>query len=301
MRYVFTTLLVLAGIAGSAVAQYPGDCPNGQCPNVRLEWRLIPKAPEQRALFRGGIQLGAFSFQTKVYRPLLSNGSWGNPAKPPVAPPEAPKKAEAAPIGEKVAQAPTPVSMPAEEVAQEPDNYGINLSAMQTRLCTPYCLNGKSCSRDDVCNALAKGEDFPDDSGKLRATAIGSAEFRNAVRNDLKSTGLLSTVNFTDYAPDSPMVACGFLTDDQFYVQNSADEVLHRERGNPSGSSQAIRKVNPNYEPKKDPNVNAPAVAIDPLEYVKTVYGLLPPWGWICVGLGGYYLYNRNKKATVAK
>jgi hypothetical protein len=67
---------------------------------IANEWRAVPDAREQVALFRDGKQLGNYSFAGRYYRPYFAKtDSWGDKTKPPIAPPDKPIAAPSAPPG----------------------------------------------------------------------------------------------------------------------------------------------------------------------------------------------------------
>lgn len=281
---MFTALLL-----SLAIAQPP--CPNGQCQRpapaavvaLQYEWRVIPGAPEQRALYQGSIQLGSFSFQSRTYRPLLRGGSWGKISTPPTRPP-----AEAVP--------PAPVT----QAPVEPLNFGINLKAFdESSECNPICKNGSPCSFDEGLQALYAGPDFPNDSDKLHVTSIGSPEHNDTVKRSLVEAGLLAKVSYQAYPPNSPMIQCGFPAQgDHVVLQDKDNFALHMQEG-AANVVGAVRKARPDFDPKKVPDLNVPPVipGIDFPEYVESVYHMLPPIGWLGVGLLLYFLYNRYQKA----
>jgi hypothetical protein len=117
-----------------------------------------------------------------------------------------------------------------------------------------YTLNGREVGAGEV----------PKDSKRLRLTIIGSETERKKVTDDLNQNPLLMpfTMNLLvrDYAPEHWHVArSGFVTTGHpsIYLQAPDGKVLHRTDSYPGPAplAEAIRKVDPNYDPKKDPDL----------------------------------------------
>lgn len=301
------TLLVFTLLTAGAVTQLPYDpaCPNGICPQrapaavatLRLEWKLIPDTKgEQYALYRGPKQIGAWDSDGDTYRPLTASGDWDVSCKPPIASP-IPAKVKPAPV--------VPVrgfvGPPAEANPDETLNFGLDLVKMREPRCYPICKSGVPCTYEAGMQALvdAAAKDFPDDSAKLHVTAGGSEKHRADVREKLKQAGELQRVNYQAYANNSPMLACGFPTEgDWVMVQNSANEALHLQAG-ADGVVEAVRKIDPNLDLKKVPNVNTPALPVDALSYLQSVRAMFPDYVWLGAGIVAFVLYRKYQKAKV--
>lgn len=243
-----------------------------------LKWSEIPldsvKYPKyaggQYALFAGTKQIGAWNAETGAFRYLNPDGNFSNIVK-------------------------CPIATPGIESRLKSDNtvanYGIDTEQMKRKPASPCTMNGRPVSFEDAINAVK----FPDDSGKLRVTAVGSPQDTEAVKQQLVAAGLGDKVLFQEYLPtDEVPKRSGFQPG--VTMQNPTGPVAHRQEGY-GNVAEAVRKVRPDYDPKKDPNVTAPTLLTDPLEYAKA----LPWYVWAIVVAVGYKLYTDKQKVNGAK
>lgn len=141
-------------------------------------------------------------------------------------------------------------------------NFGVNESKLGEG--PAYILNGRKSTRDEVIDRLMGEGKIPDDSQLPRITIIGSEADRKKVRDDLKSHPALAPFRgkfvTKDYAPDAWEVSCGFFAGGapSIYVQTPGGKNLHRQddyRDGAEGLAMALRKVDPSYQPAKDPDL----------------------------------------------
>lgn len=146
-----------------------------------------------------------------------------------------------------------------------------------------YQLNGKPISPKAAKRLLQPqaeaGPTLPNDAGLLRLTVIGSAAECERVNADLDAFRLRDGLVVQDYPPDHWAVArAGFVTTGHptVYVQAPDGKVLHYQDVYEGGEqlSEAIRKARDGYDPRKDPNLNAPLGTL----------GDVPPIAWGTVG-----------------
>lgn len=241
-------------------------------------WQSNPESPDSLALYFGSNQVGAYRISDGLYW-KYENGRFTGKATPPVALPS---------------NLPAPTRPMYSIDPAVSTNFGIDVAKMSVKPNKPCSINGQPASFEQAMDAI---KNFPDDSSKLRVTAIGTPEHRARVKQQLSNAGLLDKVNYQEYAPDSVMVTSqGFVnTSPQVYMQNARNEVLHRQEG-ADNVAEAVRKVRPDYDPKKDPNVINPPVA-NPLDYVMQIYNLLPPYAWLGIAALGYYLHTQKAKS----
>ncbi|MBY0523415.1 MAG: hypothetical protein K2R98_08445 [Gemmataceae bacterium] len=149
-------------------------------------------------------------------------------------------------------------------------NFGIDVDKMRAvqpaATDAKYIVSagGKSATtdRDTVLRIL--GGEIPDDANKLRLTVIGSDADRKAVIGDLAGNPLLAPYKdrmlVQAYAPDNWAVKdAGFHLAGKptIYLQAADGKVLHRQDDYADGAdglAKAIRKADPGYDPKKDPD-----------------------------------------------
>lgn len=221
------------------------------------EWR--PAAvPHVMELFRDGVKVGRYDLRAKIYVRYIDGDAVSiEPTQPPVDP-------------------------PADCVEAKDDvcpNYGVDFDKIsQSR---HYSINGQSASEEEVANRMT-GK-LVDDSSKLFITVIGTPEFRKKVTDDWKThkafADVRSRYHFHDYAPDHPMVKCGFVTVNGVYCQAPGGKVIHRQEGydGPEKLSEAaiesVRKVDPNYKPSADVNLNDPAEKIKGVPVIVWIAG----------------------------
>lgn len=173
------------------------------------------------------------------------------------------------PVGLPIVILQTPKAEPKIETREQPkDNFGIDLDKLraETRDAS-YTIKGQPVTRAEMVLALTQGG-LADDTHKLRVTVIGGESDRKAVVNDLAASTELAPYRdamlVQAYAPDHWAVRdAGFVTTGKptIYLQRSDGKVLHRQDSYSGGAAQlaeAIRRVRPDYDPKKDPDARKP-------------------------------------------
>jgi hypothetical protein len=181
------------------------------------------------------------------------------------------------------------------DVAQ---NFGID-AGWRKRAQGPesYTLNGEHVTRESAEQSLTADNQLTDDSGKLRLTVIGADADRNAVIADLAKAPAFAAYRdqflIQPYPPDHWAVKTeGFVTSGKptIYVQAPGGKVLHRQDDYEGGAPalvEAIRKTQPNYDPKADQDARKDSpTGTD-----------LAPWG-IGLGLGTLVLLALKRKAA---
>ena len=153
-------------------------------------------------------------------------------------------------------------------------NFGVDVDKLACKDGEPcpaptYKINGHDVDRKTAMKAIV-GADVPDDTEKLRLTVIGSEAERKKVLADLDSSpqlvGVKERVLIQAYPPDHwAVTGAGFSAGGKptIYVQAPSGKVLHRQddyADGASGLATAIRKADPNYDPKKDPDTRKPTV-----------------------------------------
>lgn len=171
----------------------------------------------------------------------------------------------------KAADDPDP-SASADAAVPADKNFGLDLDKLGEEPPNHSVVSGRTVSKEELLQAIegnqAAGEGkqpVPDDAKLLCLTAIGSPADCKEVLDDLKTSPLLEPwrkrLKIKSYSPDHWAVRdVGFKTDGcpTIYVQRADGEVLHRQddyRG-PKALSEALRKLDPQYDPHKDPDLN---------------------------------------------
>lgn len=170
-----------------------------------------------------------------------------------------------------------------------------------------YKLNGQYVTREQAVAAV-EGKDLPNDRDKLRLTIIGSEADRKRVLADLdrpELAALKALYVVQAYPPDHWAVKeAGFVCEGSpvVYLQRPDGTVLHKQtdaRG-PEQLAQAIRRADPAYDPKLDPDLNAKPKTPEGgtglsgvIEWAKS----LPGWVWIAAA-GGAFLWLNSRSKT---
>lgn len=155
----------------------------------------------------------------------------------------------------------------------EVPNFGLDLSKLdhQKDGSTVYRYNGQIVPKAQAYQALANRID--DDSQKLRVTVISkNAALRKQIKADFDNcpAELRDLYVFNAYAPDDFEVArVGFVTTGEptIYCQAPNGKVLHRQddyKDGAIGLQKALRRSDPNYDPKKDPDLRKPGPGPSP-------------------------------------
>jgi hypothetical protein len=254
-------------------------------PAPAYEWRFFPDDDTQAALFQGGVQVGGYDFERGRYRPLV-NGAWGpERAAPPVPPPAPPASDLARRRARAGRDCPCPpgCSCPADPCGcagrggEAPDrgavpNFGVAADRIPGG--EEYHLNGRRADARAVRQALARGGSLSDDTGKWRLTVTGTAEECRRVADDLKGHPALAAwrdrLLVQTYRPDAWAVTGvglpagghpSIVLEDSPGPGNRA-RVLHRQDDYDGGAEAlagALRKADPSYDPRKDPDLRRPA------------------------------------------
>lgn len=226
-------------------------------------------------LFSGDTQVGYLDAAGRYY-PRPAPGVWGEQTDPPI---------------------PVPAGAPI---------FGVSAD----RLAAPagkvrYSLNGREVTEVDAHRALdAAGapKDLPDPRGKIALTVIGSPADRAPVMKDLAThpalTPFKDRLAVREYDPAHWHLDPGFVRDGKptIYLQTDTGVVLHRQddyRG-PDALAAAVRKADPSYDRKKDPDLNRAFPILDGLA-VLAFLSRVPPAVWVLGALGLYLILTRKK------
>ena len=220
------------------------------------EWRYVSYA--ETALYRNGKQIGNYNYESDVYRDLQSNGTWGPVVR--------------GKFGCKCGGICRcdPCDCVDCKCGNDKPFFGVDSTKLcRDGVCRHY-LNGKQVPRHEALAALQ----LSDDSTKPFVTFIG--EGRESLVNAFKETPESTKCRVNSYPADSWYVKPGFVTQGKptVYIQNSKGEVLYRG-DNPSLETitTEVRKVDPSYDPSKDPNGG---VSLDIKKYLPYLpYGVL--------------------------
>lgn len=255
MRFVFPSVALLY-LASAAAAAY--------------QWRTFAEDANELSLWKDGVQLGNYQIREKRYYPLLASGHWGDPCTPPFPPPY-----DATATG----------SIDSDGTI----NFGVDRKRLPAA--GKHLLDGKEVSREELLQAIVEPS-FPDDSALPSLTIIGPEALRSKVLNDLQSSPFLAPwkerIKVRDYGPDHWAVKeAGFVTTGRptLYCQAPDGTVLHRQdeyRG-PQALAEVLRKVDPVYQPERDPDLN------------KSL-GKVPLWMWLGGGILLVILWKGDEK-----
>lgn len=171
-----------------------------------------------------------------------------------------------------------------------------------------YRINGIPVSEVDASAAIdgaprpVGAPQLPDPAGKIALTVIGPDPDRAAVLRDLDTFPALQRFRdrlvIRDYRPDHWHVSdAGFKRDGAptIYLQDDQGTVLHRQdtyRG-PAELATAIRRVDPQYDPAKDPDANASG--LPSLASIAALASKVPPVVWIVGAVGLFLLIRKDK------
>ena len=131
--------------------------------------------------------------------------------------------------------------------------------------------NGEEISREKARKLIqATGDAWrPSDKESPYLVVIGQPQDRAAILADLKDKlkAPLTKWRVQEYSPDEwPVAGMGFKTDGKptVYLQKANGQVMHRQDSyaGPDGMATAIRKADPTYDPKKDPDLLAPSISM---------------------------------------
>ena len=214
------------------------------------EWRAIDA--NQIALYSAGKQVGVWIMARQCYRELLPDGNWSADQElSPFAPPE---------------------SHLVKVIEQQEQNFGLDRSRIDAGV-EKFWLGGREVTRSEAYTAISgKGKDLIDDREKLRLTVIGTASECKAVIQDLDSNPALSlfadSILVQSYRADNWAVKdLGLLPGTpRIVVQGGPDakgsgKVLHSQgdyEGGATALAEALRRVRPDYDPKRDADLRKP-------------------------------------------
>jgi hypothetical protein len=260
-------------------------------PSAPLRWVPVEGYPDQVGLMQGSTQAGIWILSESRYYSLQGK-SWIPAPCPIEAPPQANslnKPQESLPPGSKLI---------GEEI-----NCGLDKDKIGKDGGAGYRLNGHPCTKKEAYAAVA-GDSLTDDSSLLRLTIVGDEGTRKRVLADIDATPYLKDwkgkLVIRSYAPDHWAVkGLGFLAEGETFsllVTLPTGEVLHRQADYSDGAeglSEALRRIDPNRDPKKDPDRRkSEEPSLDSLvEQLKKV----PQLVWVVLG-GLLLLWYLNKK-----
>lgn len=217
-------------------------------------WSASAKESGRWNFCYGGRCVGAFWEKDGLYYPYdWIQGKW-LPAAPPPEP--LPDRLRAVADAKAAAKAAGP------EVVQ---NFGVDTAKLSGSTEPRYWVNGRRCNRRQAVEAITAGQ-LVDDSKKLRVTLIGPEADRRKAEAELAAGPERDKYLLQSYPPDHWAVArVGFVTTGKptVYLQKPDGKVLLRQDvwDGPDRLIAAIRKADPTYDPRKDPDGKpAPAV-----------------------------------------
>lgn len=297
MRFCAFSLPVLVWMFGF-LGDTRGACGPGGCGRYEViaseEWRPYAGEPGRFAHYLGGVQVGGYDANLKIYRAYdVTTDTWGPPQR------LSSKKHSCACVagcycgdecpcsgGKRCTDDCTCVARNGAE--QAIPNYGVDLSRLSGKHEEVVTLNGHKIPKHRAHEILS-GQ-LQDDSGKLRLTAIGGPE-RKQLLDDLEKPPLnewKDRLLVQSYPLDHWAVTrAGFFTGGRptIYLQAPDGKVLHRQddyADGANGLAEAIRRADPAYDPKKDPDLRKLLRFPDPLTR-------MPPAAWL---LGAGVLYG---------
>jgi hypothetical protein len=257
------------------------------------EWREVDG--KQIALYQNGIQIGNYSLEGSYYREYsYTRRAWEAPGQPPIPPPvdllskyarenkppqekkpavQSPKKCSCYPCDEGCAD-----GCPCKDRDKYPCSRDEctckqqKVGEIPTGVVTEKIehgvtsISGKKCGCGDAFDALTGT--LPDDSGKCYLTVIDADDTRRAsVLKAILSVPESKNFLVQDINPNTPMenwmLDCGFKKPEAsgtvVYAQAPNGKVIWRADDADKGMDRvkvAIRKTDPNYDPRKDPDLN---------------------------------------------
>jgi hypothetical protein len=211
----------------------------------KYEWIWRKNDPHRYYLYQDGVQIGGYDILFDYYRPYdRVNDRWGQKTEPPIPPPNKHNP-------------PVPADR-VEASAKQVEDFGVDYSQIpRTEECS---VNGRKCTKERAKHLIeSKDGTLTDDSQRLRLTVFGSETERNDVVNKL-SSDLKDKLSIQAYAPDHWIVTQrGFKLGPgpTIYLESPDGTVLHRQEGwdGPQSLAKAIERADPNYDPRKDPDL----------------------------------------------
>ncbi len=249
------TVVILAWMAvGKSYGAWgtAGCGPVGSKADAKTGWRFYRG---RHYYFRNGVQVGGWDPEAHIYRSYdATTGQWSEPQPPPWQAACACCKACSCDSCACPQHGPCTPNCTCSPTGQFPNWMTHGVAAEKISKQERYTLNGREVG----------GGEIPKDGKRLRLTIIGSEAERKKVTDDLKQNPLLMPLTLQlmvrDYAPEHWHVArSGFVTTGHptIYLQAPDGKVLHRSENyaGPAQLAEAIRKADPNYDPKKDPDL----------------------------------------------
>lgn len=199
-----------------------------------LKWRQEHQG--QAELWEGNQLLGAWLYEYKLFCPW-DGEKWGrHTPRPPIEPPP-----------QKVSQLPTGVDLEKIEQRQE--------------VCT---INGHkvTCQRAENLLKTQTAAGLTDDSQAVRVTIVSKeGSKRDALRKEIETGADFSpwreAIRLWSCAPEHWSMECGFPTATDGVIMQTADGAVgwRQEDLDPAKVLQGLRRILPNYDPKKDPGI----------------------------------------------
>ena len=217
---------------------------------AHYEWKVIDA--DQVALYKGAVQQGVWIKARQAYRELLPDGNWS--------------------ADQELAPFVPPASHLIKAIEQQEQNFGLDRSRIDAAV-EKFWLGGREVTRSEAYTAISgKGKDLVDDREKLRLTVIGTAAECSLVIRDLDSNPALSvfadTILVQSYRADNWAVKDLGLRPGtpRIMVQEGPDfrgagKVIHSQgdyEGGATALAEALRRVRPDYDPKRDPDLRKP-------------------------------------------
>lgn len=222
-------------------------------------WQKLDEG--EYALYKNGSHIGNYRIHDDVYMPWnAQTRKFGQREEPPIAPPLR--------------------------------NFGIVRDKL-TKGEAKYSIGGHPASRDRVIEAITR-DGLADDTNRLRLTIIGEEKSRKKVIEDLTRDPELSRYRswlLVQHYPKGHRMVQGFHQDGEpvIYLTHRDGTVLWRQDDarDYQGLVAALRKADPNYDPKKDPG---------PWLKMPNALAKVPPWGWVVGGILIFLLARRESK-----
>jgi len=271
--FTFASLLILA--MGFSLAASPrrgasiGGCGPGGCPvppaidksvqaQIKYEWK---GDENEKALFRNGVQIGAWSYLEGYWRDYdAGRDAWGPVQRnPPVEPPAITRGI--AKVTQLMPWADEGVNVDAADslIDVDPNNHGVDWDKINPHQAT---FNGRKIGCDRAIELI--GKQVPDDSKRLRLTVIGTDAQRQEVLTQFAAIEpeIRDRCNTWAVAADHWSLRDGgagqvvFKTQGTpvIYLQDPAGKVLHRQDDS-KDFPQALRKAIKGYDQAKDPDL----------------------------------------------
>lgn len=300
------SLAFLVGIL-LALPSQAGWQPVGPDYPSQYTWLQSQEDPDAFALLLNGRQAGAFYASQSVYYALLPNGAW-QVAECPVEAPAGtyPDKCLCCRICRKsdCRCSPSNKCWPGchcgEKKQVESDlPTGVDVNKVES---DKHSVNGRSCSKEDVLEALQKAQ-VPSDQNKLRLVLIGEQNATDAILGDLKGIPEAADFQVTAYTPDHWAVKDTGLSAGKPFsivVLTPDGTVLHRQwdyDGGVQALADALRDAKQGYDPSKDADLRKRDPIADAVKVVVEKVKSVPNEVWIILAVvGAFLLYQKKVK-----